>query len=501
MDKISVLILTEYRDSYLAPNDFSMSFDYDIDDEKPNPFDIVFLDRDISEDELNDLLKVCQVHRVFITERLKNQDIKDNIMQLMCAKTISSSGINHFIETNGKYFFKKPYGEKFSLDKMGVSRNFTGTVIANGNNCLSLSGDFGEDYSQAVFFRNNIPIARGQEIDFWIEYSTEGNVEVSIEFTAFLSGSVSTIVDRTEFKGYMLNDIITYGNFDAPVNIFISIKAKGSGTLNFIALHDRFSRGMNGAFLIGGERYVTKSREEIFAYFEPGDLKPPLNVYFSGYKTREGFEGYNMLKGLGCPFLLIAEARLEGGAFYIGDWEYEETILNIIGYYMGMLGFTEKDVILSGLSMGSYGALYYSADLGPHAVIVGKPLASLGDIASNEKRFRPGQFPTSLDVLKKNTSLSSTDAVSDINSRFWKKYERADWSNTELVVAYMIEDDYDAKAYQNMISKIKTPGAIVYGKGIHGRHNDNTGGIVSWFMGQFEAIIKKDFPREERDKQ
>lgn len=25
-------------------------------------------------------------------------------------------------------------------------------------------------------------------------------------------------------------------------------------------------------------------------YFEKGDMKPPLAVYFSGYRTQEGFE-------------------------------------------------------------------------------------------------------------------------------------------------------------------------------------------------------------------
>ena len=30
-------------------------------------------------------------------------------------------------------------------------------------------------------------------------------------------------------------------------------------------------------------------------YFNPGDLKPPLAVYFSGYRSAEGFEGRGMM--------------------------------------------------------------------------------------------------------------------------------------------------------------------------------------------------------------
>ena len=102
---------------------------------------------------------------------------------------------------------------------------------------------------------------------------------------------------------------------------------------------------------------MTTDREEVFAYFDPGDRKPPLNVYFSGYKTKEGFEGYRAMRNLGCPFLLISDARLEGGGFYMGSEEYEKLIKDVLRKYMDELGFSGDQVILSGLSMGTYGAL------------------------------------------------------------------------------------------------------------------------------------------------
>ena len=107
---------------------------------------------------------------------------------------------------------------------------------------------------------------------------------------------------------------------------------------------------------------MTSDREEAFCYFEPGDLKPPLCVYFSGSKTLEGFEGYYMMKGMGCPFLLVAEPRLEGGAFYMGFQEYEDLIPRLITKYRDELGFSSDQVILSGMSMGSFGALCRNPD-------------------------------------------------------------------------------------------------------------------------------------------
>ena len=55
-------------------------------------------------------------------------------------------------------------------------------------------------------------------------------------------------------------------------------------------------------------------------YLEKGEIcKPPLAVYFSGYRTQEGFEGYYMMKALDVLFILITDPRSEGGAFYLGD--------------------------------------------------------------------------------------------------------------------------------------------------------------------------------------
>ena len=126
--------------------------------------------------------------------------------------------------------------------------------------------------------------------------------------------------------------------------------------------------------MAGGRRFADADREEFFYYFNPMDLKPPLNVYFSGYRTAEGFEAYPLMKSLGAPFMLFSDPRLEGGAFYLGSEEYEEEIASLIMDAAAYLGFTKDEIILSGISMGTYGATYYSTKVLPHAVIIAKPL-------------------------------------------------------------------------------------------------------------------------------
>ncbi len=201
-----------------------------------------------------------------------------------------------------------------------------------------------------------------------------------LEIVQFANGSISEIIAHWKFDEIDLQQVVQIESAGTG-SAFISVSAKGEGELRLIALHQRNSRGSHGFFLPGGERYVTSDREEAFCYFEPGDMKPPFCVYFSGYKTLQGFEGYYMMKGMGCPFLLIAEPRLEGGAFYMGSEEYENIYVRMIRKYMKELGFTRNQVVLSGLSMGTYGALYYGCDIRPYAIILGKPLASIGDVA------------------------------------------------------------------------------------------------------------------------
>ena len=48
-----------------------------------------------------------------------------------------------------------------------------------------------------------------------------------------------------------------------------------------------------------------------------------------------------------------------------------------------------------------------------------------------------------------------------------------------------------------MISHIDDVGVEVIGKGIHGRHNDDTYSIVAWFKKQYDEILKIDFDRGE----
>ena len=497
MDKVTVLQLgtEDWSEKYSLPPEAKWNYIEELTESPKRPYCIVFLDRVPTSDELKVLKECTKAYCLFV---VKGVPIKGQFAQFCISKIctlIRREDIQHFLDKDLKFYFARSYGEKFKNTNLDIAIDFKGSVKWHGNCGIELSGDFGEEYSQLMFWRNNIPVLKGQTIDFWMEYEKEDSVEIKLVITQYESGSLSKVVKKWEFLEDKFKHVISIVNEENAGPVSVSVHAKGKGTFKIIALHDRFSRKGHGHFIPGGVRKVSSKREEAFFYFDPGDMKPPLNVYFSGYKTKEGFEGYFLMRNMKAPFLLISESRLEGGGFYMGSKEYESLIRDAILEYIDDLDFKSSDVIMSGLSMGTYGALYYGCDVEPHALILGKPLANIGDVALNEKLKRPGGFPTSLDVVKNIYGEANRDNAYLLNDKFWDKFNKTDWNKSKFIMSYMIEDDYDTNAYTDVISNLNSHGVKVYGKGVHGRHNDDTGSIVGWFQSQFDKVLREDFGR------
>lgn len=460
-------------------------------------FDVAILDREITQNEFDCLLRFLRAYTLFITENvpLESGSLTQQLAVRKRGKRLSPKEFEMLLSQELQDYFPGSYGEKYKPQNLAVAHGFRGNVSWRGYLGVDLEGDFGNEFTQAVFWRNTIPIEENQTLEFWLEYAKDAMVEIELEISIYRIpyGTVPQSIKTQTFSEKDMKYVVCIENTDKRSFISASVKARGAGKLTIVSLHDRYSRRGKGAFLPGGQRRVTSDREEIFYYFDPGNCKPPLNVYFSGYKTQEGFEGYYMLRKLGHPFLLISESRLEGGAFYMGSEEYENTLEGVIRSHMNKLGFRRSEVILSGLSMGTYGALYYGCRLRPHTILLGKPLANIGEIAEKERIDRVGGFPTSLDMLHKFCGSVDRAAAGQINERFWNAFEQTEWDGTRFAVAYMIEDDYDSAAYEMLRSRLKGSRVRIYGKGLHGRHNDDTSGIVKWFVKQYNKTIEDHF--------
>ena len=503
MNKISVLQVgnEDLSLQFHIPNNVDWIYVDDLEEATERGYDVCLLNRCVNKEEAYILKKKIRAYTMFILDTVNMDSWTKWIYNSRKAKSIAINYFQDFLNFDISMFYSTPYGEKFNPHSLTISQSFNGNVFWNGYTGVELEGEFGDDFYQIAYWRNNIPIFENQTIDFWLEYEKDDSVSIELKIEQFHSGSISALCNRWFFLEKDLNSIVSISSEKTSGPLFVSLLAKGKGKLKIVGLHDRHSRKSYGSFLPGGMRFVTSKREEVFMYFDPGDMKPPLNVYFSGYKTQEGFEGYYMMRSLGAPFLLISEARLEGGAFYLGDEEYENIIVSRIFGCLNQLGFDRSQLVLSGLSMGTFGALYNGCKLRPHAILLGKPLASLGDIARNERISRPGGFPTSLDVLSKNCGDMSEQSMDVLNHRFWDLFDQTDWSQTKFIISYMLEDDYDMTAYDRLISHIDDVGVEVIGKGVHGRHNDDTYSIVAWFKKQYDEILKNDFDRGEPDEE
>ena len=98
--------------------------------------------------------------------------------------------------------------------------------------------------------------------------------------------------------------------------------------------------------------------------------------------------------------------------------------------------------------------------------------------------------------MKKNTVKPLPDAIDELNEKMWNKFDDANWGNTTFVVSYMLDDDYDVKAYSNMLEHVDSNHVKIYGRGLSGRHNDNTSGIVEWFVSEYKKIMERDYLRK-----
>lgn len=454
----------------------------------------------LTQDEL-----LCQLptHRIIYDKEIK---VRKEIARILTLKGAHQQFIQPFSRVElfiNEHYSSKQLGYKLNQNYLMVSSNFKGEVNRKGNSYIELTGDFGVTPYQLIVWKMTNQLEANQRMDFFPEFEIlEGSLEVS--FKLFLIETTNgAIVDVLEisYEDFKQKEFFTLKNQAESTYLNISLYVKGGmGKIKVGAMHLRNSLRKGHVLLPGGQRIFdpTGLNGEVIYYFEPGDFKPPLAVYFSGYRSAEGFEGRKMMSQMGCPFLLIADPRLEGGNFYLGNESFEQKIVAVIQKKLEQLYFNSNDLILSGLSMGTFGALYYAADLQPNSVIIGKPLANVGTISVNGRVRRPNEFFTGLDILFHATGEVSGDNAKKLDARFWNKFRSGNYENTLFAITYMKEDDYDQRAFHQIQKLLKTeqPRVRILHKGWAGRHNDNSHAINQWFLKQYRNVMKYRFQRK-----
>lgn len=460
-------------------------------------FDAVLLMTSLDEERLEPLSQWVEAHAVFYAKSLSLSASQRGFLRRKMARPLDlliQEPASQLISFLHLALFKGQYGDKLQVSDSDVFPGFQGEVSFQGHASLSFEGDFGDEMTPLFTFKYGIPMEKVATALWW-EFEREGSVKLALSIDHIYAGAIDGIKTSQMISDEALNSPIWLYPDTEVGQYNVTVYAKGKGKLLAGPLHRRLSRLGLGELLVGGQIYRDSKRQELLTYFHPGDMKPPLSVYFSGFRSAEGFEGFHMMKAMGTPFLLIADPRLEGGSFYRGSADYQAGIVSAITDALDYLGFDNSQLILSGLSMGSYGALYYAADLEPHALIVGKPFTNIGDTAMNMRLKRPDDFETSADILLALLGNNDLVAAEQLNAQFWQHFKQADFSKTQFAIAYMLDDDYDQKAYSRLLDYVSDQSIHLFGKGYIGRHNDNSEAITKWFLDQYQTLLESDFER------
>lgn len=396
--------------------------------------------------------------------------------------------------------FSEQIGTKLRIANLEFAPWYRGTIEYQGTDKVTVGGDFGADFRSIAYYRWGM-FGYGQHaVNIWPEFEHDEAIEIRYVLTEMDPGDSRRVVSRQVVTESELSEELVMTITPGTGTINVAVEVRGRGQLTLGPVHYRWSRFEAGEFIPGGERLVDPvDRGELSFYFNPGDLKPPLNVYFSGYRTAEGFEGYYMMRSMKAPFILLADPRSEGGRFYLGSPALEQAVKDKITEKMNWLGFTRDQVNFSGLSMGSFGASYYGVQFRPHAIITVNSLLNIGTMAYREQTERFGVFPTSLDLLYQcspNHELSRKTAK-QLDDRLWRLFRKADLTKTKFLVTYMNEDDYDNQAYSDLIkaNARDDKGCQIIGHGYPGYHRDGTGRAIQSFKNFYRAVLADDFGR------
>ena len=467
-----------------------------LDVSRVDSFDVTILDALCPLADLDALESLIAPYTLLVNQLLQ-EAIDESYQDFFQKKQViyeDMTDLQGFIDSLPKKYYTKQFGQKLPIRKILFSPLHKEAVWFEGTKYLSTRVSYGDTYRQLLFWKLNILYENQYDLELWLEYKREEGCSIQLDIQFIQDGSPDVILLHKRYSEEELAAPIIFSH-SASGYLVCSVFVKGTGLVQTGPIHYRHSRLGAGEFLPGGKRLVDSNRQELFYYFHPGDLKPPLNIYFSGYRPAEGFEGYYMMKGFGHPFLLISDPRLEGGSFYVGSNELEGLLEQTIRQHIERLGFTERDVIFSGLSMGSFGALYYGSKFKSQAIIVGKPIIDINYVAERTRLVRPYEFLTVLDMVKywdKTDDQGNLIPLKEFNEQLEKTWSQGQgFGDTKLLLARMEDDDYDDRAYYYLLKTQSGKETTIIARGYQGRHNDQNTAIVTWFVNQYKRVIRE----------
>lgn len=385
------------------------------------------------------------------------------------------------------------FASRFSETQFLPETNWAWHLRRSGRFETRLSGDFGNDFQQIATLKTyQTDFQPGQENLIYADYSTSGSVELALAFVFYQNGGLQ------QLKLFENPDPVKLPMVRAPkqyLDYQIIVMAKGRGELTLRNLHQRRSRHGLGYFLPGSERLLTKDRQEVNTYFNPGTRKGPLVVAFAGTRLHvEGFEMMGQLDKLGYPYLLFTDTRAAGGAFMVGSRSFEDLVIARIREAQMVLRQKADETVFVGYSMGSYPAMYYAGRCQSQHLVIAKPIINLGSFTENGAFAHQGKdHDWPLDVRQVLTGRLDRMDTPKLNQKLWQALDGINWRDTRVDLFSMMEDEYDGASLNELLAYLKKQGANLRHQETPGHHEDKIDEMLQFIE---EAIQKQS--KEER---
>lgn len=421
---------------------------------------VVLTDNELSSTLLSSQISEWPALRVIYFAKTITPDFQEILAErrAFCVQDTTPKAIQNRLQTDFEFDqigFPTRFSEQQFMPMLPTGIHFKRA----GRFSAQFSGDFGQVWQQIgtlkTFVGDLVPHAENM---VWLDYDQTQTVAVQLQFVFYKDNHIQAVQTVT---GDALRQQHTIGGIDDYQDYQILIFAKGAGELDLHVLHQRRSRHELGTLLPGDDWQMTDDNEEVLSYFNPGDRRAPLIVNFSGIRLHvDGFEMRGPLNELGTPYLLFSDVRMQGGAFHIGSEAYEQKIIETIKKAMKTLNLQPEDVILTGYSMGSLPAMYYAADIKPHAIVVAKPLISLGTLTGNAEFPREVNQDWTLDVRRFLAGRMHQDDTDMLDSILWQHIENVDWSKIAVALFTLKQDEYDGQSLPQLLKffeENKTP--------------------------------------------
>ncbi|MDF7639671.1 accessory Sec system protein Asp2 [Lactobacillus sp. ESL0791] len=443
------------------------------------------------------LLRQLPAHRILYTDDAVVTDEIQEILDFRGAVKIKLG--NLLMEINHYFYPINNGGLRGKILSLEIPSEMQNNISYFGNNYIDVTCSF-DNWHYLGRLTYSVFVPHDFVTEIALEFKEFEQAELKIEVCCFSVNDTHKLLAKYSKSGADLR--ASHGKIEVTGladGYYYSVRyyVRGTGHVHLGTMHQRSSRGKYGLIELGGQSLIDQNYlgGEIAYLFNPGNMKPPLTVYFGGYHTAEAIEGTGILHKKGVPYLLLSDLRVEGGCFYLGDQELEDKIKGLIKDCLAKLHFTVKDLVLSGMSMGTYAAMFYGAQLNPGAIVIAKILLNLGTIAENLRINRPDDFHCASDMVMMLMGDNKLASCQKLDQMLWDTLNQGDFSNTSFMLGYMKNDDYDQLAYSQLMAFLQKNYSHqhVVSKGYSGRHNDDTEAIAGWFTRQLYSVLKKKY--------